>query len=109
MIKCLYDRGLVSYEPYHGVHLTERGKGIAVAASQRRRLLKRYLTEKLGYGAEGAHIEAIGLERAVSGALEIHIEAALNALLAVNSGAPRLTAVVGPVDGPFATNANHLA
>ncbi len=109
MIKRLHERGLVSHEPYHGVRLTETGQAIAELAIRRRFLLERYLTEKLGYAAEGAQIEAIRLERAVTGALEAHIEAALDPPLTASSGAPRLTAVVGPVDRSLIADDQHLA
>ncbi len=109
MIKRLHHRGLVSYEPYHGVRLTETGTGIVVAAGQRRRLLERYLAERLGYAFEEAQVEATRLEGAVTGAMEARMEAALSTPLATGSGAPRFAAVVGMVDGPFAADAEHLA
>ncbi len=101
MIKRLHNRHLVSYEPYHGVRLTETGVAIAELAIRRRRLLERYLIEKLGYGVEGAHVEAIRLERAVTGAMEAHIEAALTAPLAISSGTPHFAAVGRTVGRPF--------
>jgi len=109
MIKRLHNRDLVSYEPYHGVRLTETGKGIVIAASQRRHLLERYLAERLGYAFDEAQIEATRLERAVTGALEAHIEAALSTPSATGSGTPRFAAVVGTVDSPFAADSEHLA
>ncbi len=108
MLKRLHARHLVSYAPYHGVRLTETGQTIAELAIRRRFLLERYLTEKLGYAAEGARIEAIRLERAVTGALEAHIEAALDPPLTASSGAPHLTAVVGPVDRSLIADDQHL-
>lgn len=112
MIKRLHHRGLVSYEPYHGVRLTETGQDIAAAASRRRHLLERYLAERLGYACDDARVEAARLERAVTGAMEAHIEAALSTPLAIGSGtsgAPRFAAVVGTVDSPFAADTEHLA
>ncbi len=109
MIKRLHERGLVSYEPYHGARLTETGQDIAAATSRRRHLLERYLAERLGYAREDARMEARRLEGAVTGALETHIEAALSAPLVVSSGTPRLTAVVGPVDCSLIADDQHLA
>lgn len=100
MIKRLHNRGLVSYEPYHGVCLTETGKSIVVVASQRRHLLERYLAERLGYAFDEAQVEATRLEGAVTGAMEAHIEAALNAALAAGSGTPGLPPIFGTEDAP---------
>ncbi len=109
MIKRLHRRQLVSYQPYHGVRLTGEGRRIAATAARRRVLVERYLIEKLGYGSEEARFEAARLERAVTGVLEAHIEAVLNAPQAVSSGPPRLTSIVRPVDGPLIADAEHLA
>ncbi len=81
MIKRLHSRQLVSYEPYHGVRLTDEGRRIAVMATRRRLLVERYLTEKLGYARAAAGVEAARLEGAVTGAMEAHIELALNGAL----------------------------
>lgn len=108
MLKRLHGRGLVTYAPYHGVRLTDAGTTIAAATLRRRRLLERYLIEKLGYAAEGAHIEANRLERAVDELLEAHIEAALDAPLPISSGTPRRTAVVRPVDRSLIADEQHL-
>ncbi len=109
MIKRLHERGLVDYAPYHGVRLTETGLAIAESTARRRHLLERYLIEKLGYDPKGARIDATRLERAVTGALEMHIEAALSAPLTIGSGTPRLATIVGAVDSPFVADAEHLA
>jgi len=109
MIKRLHDRHLVSYEPYHGVHLTDSGKAIAAAAIRRRCLLERYLAERLGYACDDARVEAARLERAVTGAMEVHIEAALSAPLANRSGTAHLTALTGPVALPAIAAEKHLA
>ncbi len=109
MVKRLYARGLVSYQPYHGVRLTAAGSEIVAAARRRRRLLERYLAERLGYAPDVATLEASRLEAGVTDALERHIEASLSSPKATGSGAPRFAAVVGTVDSPFAADSEHLA
>lgn len=98
MLKRLHARGLVTHTPYRGVGLTDTGRGVAIAASRRRRLLERYLTERLGYLGDDARMEAARLEGAVTGALETHIAAALGALPAASPGPSYLPAVASPVD-----------
>lgn len=79
MVKRLHERGLVMHSPYHGVRLATTGLAIAELTGRRRRLLELFLIHKLGYGEDGARIEAARLERAVTSALETHIAAALDA------------------------------
>ena len=62
----LASQGLVSYEPYRPVTLTERGSQLAVAMVRRHRLLEAFLAEVLGYAWHEVHDEAERLEHAVS-------------------------------------------
>ena len=57
---------LLDHQPYHGVRLTPEGKLIALQVIRRRRLLKQYLVQKLGYGWDEVDPEADRLEHAVS-------------------------------------------
>jgi DtxR family Mn-dependent transcriptional regulator len=48
-VKRLAERGLLVYEPYHGVNLTGVGRRGAVAAIRRHRIVERFLSDMLGY------------------------------------------------------------
>lgn len=62
----LQTQGLVSYEPYRPVTLTELGERLALAMVRRHRLIETFLVEVVGYGWEEVHDEAERLEHAVS-------------------------------------------
>jgi DtxR family Mn-dependent transcriptional regulator len=66
MIKTLAERGLVEYEPYHGVRLSEAGEREALRIIRRHRVIEAYLIEKLGYSWDRVHAEAERLEHAAS-------------------------------------------
>jgi DtxR family transcriptional regulator, Mn-dependent transcriptional regulator len=48
-VKRLDERGLLAYQPYKGVELSERGRKVAVAAIRRHRIVERFLSDMLGY------------------------------------------------------------
>jgi DtxR family Mn-dependent transcriptional regulator len=48
-VKRLDERGLLAYQPYRGVELSERGRKVAVAAIRRHRIVERFLSDMLGY------------------------------------------------------------
>lgn len=77
MSKRLAELGLVERTPYHGVALTEAGRGLALEAVRHHRLLERYLVESLGLSIAEAHDEADRLEHALSEAVEARIDSAL--------------------------------
>lgn len=58
--------GLVDYEKYHGVRLTEKGEREALRVIRRHRLIELYLVTDLGYALHEVHDEAEQLEHAVS-------------------------------------------
>jgi len=62
----LASQGLVSYQPYRPVTLTERGSQLAVAMVRRHRLIEAFLAGVLGYAWHEVHEEAERLEHAVS-------------------------------------------
>ncbi|MDQ5819269.1 MAG: metal-dependent transcriptional regulator [Actinomycetota bacterium] len=62
----LREMGLVEYERYRGVSLTERGRGEAMRLLRRHRLIETFLVEHLGYSWREVHEEAERLEHAVS-------------------------------------------
>ncbi|MCL4839993.1 MAG: metal-dependent transcriptional regulator [Thermoanaerobaculia bacterium] len=77
MLKKLAARGLVRYQPYQGVTLTEKGRGIAVRTLRRHRLWELFLVRHLGYSWDQIHEEAERLEHVTSEALETALDRAL--------------------------------
>jgi DtxR family Mn-dependent transcriptional regulator len=66
MVKTLTESGLVSYEPYMGVHLTEAGQTLATHILRRHRLVESFLVQVMGMDWSEVHKEAEILEHAVS-------------------------------------------
>ena len=66
MVRRLADQGLVSYERYRGVRLTEAGRLAALRTIRRHRVIETYLAHALGYPWDRVHAEAERLEHAVS-------------------------------------------
>ncbi len=66
MVKTLSQSGLVDYEPYAGVRLTEAGRQLALHVLRRHRLVELFLVEVLGLSWSEVHEEAEQLEHAVS-------------------------------------------
>lgn len=66
MAKRLVDGGLVDYQRYHGVRLTNAGEEMALQIIRRHRLIELYLVSELGYELHEVHDEADQLEHAVS-------------------------------------------
>ncbi len=77
MIKTLADSGLVLYEPYGGVRLTEAGSKLAARVIRRHRLVELFLVEVVGMNWSEVHAEAEVLEHAVSERLIELIDAML--------------------------------
>lgn len=73
----LDERGLVSYEKYGGVKLTEEGETVALEVLRHHRLIEAYLTEHLDYDWSEVHDEADALEHHISEEFERRIAAAL--------------------------------
>ena len=73
MLKRMAEGGLVEYEPYHGVHLTEAGERVALEVIRHHRLLEAYLAEALGMPWDQVHDEAEVLEHYISEDLERRI------------------------------------
>ena len=55
MIKNLTEQGLVHYEKYKPLLLTEKGRKAAAAVLRKHRLTEMYLVEKMGFGWEEVH------------------------------------------------------
>ncbi|HTQ81276.1 MAG TPA: metal-dependent transcriptional regulator [Thermoanaerobaculia bacterium] len=66
MAKTLSDSGLVTYEPYSGVLLTDHGRRLAAHVLRRHRLVELFLVSFMGMDWSEVHSEAELLEHAVS-------------------------------------------
>ena len=66
MVKTLAESGLVSYEPYSGVRLTQEGRRLATHVLRRHRLVELFLVQVLEMDWSEVHEEAERLEHAVS-------------------------------------------
>jgi DtxR family transcriptional regulator, Mn-dependent transcriptional regulator len=66
MAQRLVAAGLVDYQKYRGVVLTDAGREIALKVIRRHRLIELYLMRELGYELREVHKEADKLEHAVS-------------------------------------------
>jgi DtxR family Mn-dependent transcriptional regulator len=66
MVRRLADQGLLAYERYHGVKLTETGRLAALRTLRRHRVIEAYLSRALGYQWDRVHDEAERLEHAAS-------------------------------------------
>lgn len=69
MLRKLGERGLVNYEPYQPVTLSEEGRLRAAKLVRRHRLWEVFLVEKLGMEWETVYREACNLEHATSEAV----------------------------------------
>jgi DtxR family Mn-dependent transcriptional regulator len=77
MLQHLATRGLVQYEPYRGVELTEAGTRLALRIVRRHRLIELFLVRTLGLGWEEVHRDAEKLEHVVSDELIERMDAFL--------------------------------
>lgn len=66
MVKTLAESGLVQYEPYAGVALTEAGQKLAALVVRRHRVIELFLVRVMGYRWDEVHEEAEQLEHVVS-------------------------------------------
>ncbi len=66
MIKTLADSGLLAYEPYSGVSLTDSGRQLALHVVRRHRLVELFLVRVMGMDWSEVHTEAEELEHAIS-------------------------------------------
>lgn len=69
MVKALADSGLLAYEPYSGVRLTDSGRQLALHVLRRHRLIELFLVRVMGMDWSEVHSEAEELEHAVSNRL----------------------------------------
>ena len=66
MVKALAESGLVEYEPYNGVRLTEAGSKLAATVLRRHRLVELFLVQVMGMRWDEVHDDAEHLEHVVS-------------------------------------------
>ena len=66
MVRRLADQGLLAYERYRGVRLTDLGRRAALRTLRRHRVIEAYLAEALKYPWDRVHAEAERLEHAAS-------------------------------------------
>jgi len=69
MMKTLTETGLIDYEPYMGVRLTDRGRTLAAHVLRRHRLVELFLVRIMEMDWSEVHAEAEILEHAVSDGL----------------------------------------
>jgi DtxR family Mn-dependent transcriptional regulator len=95
MVKALTESGLVRYEPYAGVRLTEGGEKLAARVLRRHRLIELFLVQVMGMSWTEVHDEAEHLEHAVSDRLIERIDQML--------GRPSADPHGDPIPGPEGT------
>ena len=88
MVKRLGDQGLVKYERYKGVTLTETGRRAALRTLRRHRVIEAYLSGALDYPWDRVHDEAERLEHAASDELVDRMAAAIGEPVVDPHGAP---------------------
>ena len=77
MVKALAETGLLRYEPYAGVQLTEAGQRLAALVLRRHRLIELFLVKVLDMSWAEVHEEAERFEHAASDRLIDRIDAML--------------------------------
>jgi len=108
MVRRLADQGLLAYERYHGVKLTETGRRAALRTLRRHRVIEAYLAQALGYPWDGVHAEAERLEHAASDELVDRMAATMGEPEVDPHGAPIPTRD-GAVDETEYTSLAELA
>lgn len=88
MIRRLAEQGLLDYEPYRGVRLTDTGQRAALRTIRRHRVIETFLARVLGYPWDEVHEEAEHLEHAASDTLIDRMVAALDEPTVDPHGAP---------------------
>jgi len=66
MVRRLAEQGLLAYERYRGVKLTDAGRRAALRTLRRHRVIEAYLAKALDYPWDRVHAEAERLEHAAS-------------------------------------------
>lgn len=88
MLRRLAEQGLISYERYRGVRLTQAGRLAALRTIRRHRVIEAYLAKALGYPWDRVHEEAEELEHAASDELIDRMASAIGEPTTDPHGAP---------------------
>jgi DtxR family transcriptional regulator, Mn-dependent transcriptional regulator len=88
MVRRLAEQGLLEYERYRGVRLTESGQRAALRILRRHRIIETFLVRLLDYPWDLVHAEAERLEHAASDALVDRMAAVLDDPTVDPHGAP---------------------
>jgi len=88
MVRRLAEQGLLTYEPYRGVRLTDSGRRAALRTLRRHRVIESYLSTALHYPWDRVHEEAERLEHAASDELVDRMAAAIGEPVTDPHGAP---------------------
>jgi DtxR family Mn-dependent transcriptional regulator len=88
MVRRLADQGLLAYERYRGVKLTDTGRRAALRTLRRHRVIEAYLARALGYPWDRVHQEAERLEHAASDELVDRMAANIGEPIVDPHGAP---------------------
>lgn len=88
MVRRLAEQGLLAYERYHGVRLTETGRRAALRTLRRHRVIEAYLSLALGYPWDRVHEEAERLEHAASDELVDRMAVTIGEPIVDPHGAP---------------------
>ena len=88
MLRRLAEQGLISYERYRGVRLSDAGRRAALRTIRRHRVIEAYLTNALGYPWDRVHEEAERLEHAASDELIDRMASAIGEPTTDPHGAP---------------------
>jgi DtxR family transcriptional regulator, Mn-dependent transcriptional regulator len=92
MVKALAESGLVEYEPYNGVRLSQAGEKLAALVLRRHRLVELFLVQVMGMRWDEVHDEAEQLEHVVSDRLIERMDEML--------GRPAVDPHGDPIPGP---------
>lgn len=88
MVRRLADQGLLEYERYRGVTLTDAGRRAALRTIRRHRIIEAYLSTALEYPWDRVHAEAERLEHAASDELVDRMAEAIGEPAVDPHGAP---------------------
>lgn len=88
MVRRLAEQGLLTYERYRGVKLTDRGRRAALRTLRRHRVIESYLSKALSYPWDRVHAEAERLEHAASDELVDRMASAIGEPAVDPHGAP---------------------
>ena len=88
MLRRLAEQGLIIYQRYRGVRLSDAGRRAALRTIRRHRVIEAYLAKALGYPWDRVHDEAEQLEHAASDELIDRMAAAIGEPTTDPHGAP---------------------